>query len=36
MQFAGTAGPDQADQGLRCPLTELMGTVEYVDKKEES
>ena len=30
MQFADSAGPDQ---GLRCPLTELMDTVVYVDEQ---
>ena len=33
MQFADNAGPDQADLGLRCPLTESTDTVVYVDEQ---
>ena len=40
MLFADNAGPDQpahlltqADLGLRCPLTESMDTVVYVDEQ---
>ena len=41
MQFADIAGPDQpsqirrADQGLRCPFTELIDTVVYIYVNEQ-
>ena len=37
MLFADNAGPDQpahTDLGLRCPLTESMATVVYVDEQK--
>ena len=36
MQFADNSGPDLrcADLGLRCPLTESIDTVVYVDEQK--